>query len=641
MDRDAISESVDAHAVNPDVSRRVPLLRLGLVLSMFSAAVFVTMRLPQLPLHFQVDGQLAEYLAWSRAPASIGNSLNQDLNPRLFSVYYPTLAFFAKHFSRLDVLRGAFAIELVLLAAAVFTLGVTLTRNALTGALASIAIIWGNGMAVSLGGSGGVGLVCNPEFPATAAICFALALSWRRRHVWAGLIAGLAFNVHGSIALFGAAMVCTAALFDGWQRSTLRRTWLAWLVCLIAAAPTVLWVLATPTPAGASGITLWMQFPKWIYPKHMLVSATQARVWLQLAVYLIPGVLGWQAMRGMYRQRLGAVQGWLYAAAVLLIVGYVFVEWWPVRFVAQLTLWRGTRFIQLVGLAVGIRWLVDVAHGGGLRAVLAGVTLTGFLVPFTTALITPAHVALALLLLIASIGEKGAFRWAVIVMLGITIGLIGFEYSGLMRLSSYVAPRWLALVVGMTVVVVWASRRLETWRPACVIVCAVGACVFVNRVGAVPTFRSWQRHRAEAMLDLAPAIERACPPGETVIAPPDLRNPGAWANRGSFLCRQQLTAYAYGPWLVDRLIERMDWYLGADVRDMPADDSMMQRLLDGYRARDTAAFEVLREQYGVGVAVVELRQHLNFRVVAVNDSFRVYDLCAPLGEVQARGDGLD
>lgn len=617
------------------------LLRLGLLLSVFSAVVFVAMRMPQLPVHFQIDGQLAEYLAWSKSPGAIGNSFNQELNPRLFSVYYPALAYCARSFDRLDVLRAAFAIELIVLAAAVYWLGVTLTRNALAGVLASMAILWGNGMAASFGGSSGVGLVCNPEFPATAAICVALALSWQRRHVWASMVAGLAFNVHGSIALFGAVMVCAAALIDGWQRSAMRHATMAWLVCALAAAPTVIWVFSTPTPAGDAGMEAWLRFPRWIYPLHIFVSDSPTIAWLRLAVYLIPGLLGWVALRRVYRERMGIVQGWMYAAALLLIIGYVFVEWIPIRFVAQLTLWRGTRFIQLVALAIGIRWLYSVAEGGGVRSFLAAVAMVGFLVPMNTSLAVAPHVALGLLVAGLAIESRGAQRWLALALSGIVGALFACEYASLWGLTWYLGPRWAAILVMAAGLVVWASKRSASFRSLAVVGFAIAACVFVQRVGVVPTFDGVQKRRAAALLDLAPAIRRACPAGQTVVAPPDLRNPGAWADRGSFLCRQQLTVYAYGPWMTDALIERMAWYLDEDVRDMPADVSVTQRMAEGYRSRTSDAFGELRRVFGVGVAIVDLDQRLNFDVVAENDVFRVYDLSALPGEAHARSDGVE
>jgi len=619
----------------------VALARLGLLLSVFGAVVFVMMRMPALPTHFQIDGQLAEYLAWTKAPEAIGNSFNQELNPRLFSVYYPAMGFLVRYVDRLTLLCGAFAVELIMLAAALYWLSLTLTRNALASSLVSLSVLWGNSMAASLGGSSGVGLVCNPEFPATAMICVAMALSWRGRHVWACLLAGLAFNAHGSIALFGGAMLCGAAIIDGLRRGRWRPAIAACVVCALAAAPTVFWAFSTTAPTGDVSIEEWLRFPRWIYPHHIFVSETPAIGWLRLAALLVPGVMGWAAARSALREKLTIVEGWLFAAAILLAAGYVLVEVWPVRFVAQLTLWRGTRFILFAGIAVGIAWLIDIAKSGGLSAVLAGVALTGFLAPMAPALAAPAHAATALLIAITALRTRGSWRWMGFALCAIPMALLADEWPALARMTSYMAPRWGVVVVGVATLLVWATRDGRPLRPIGLIAFVMAACAFVQAVGMAPTFDGVQKRRADALLKLASEIRRACPPGRIVVAPPDLRNPGAWADRGSFLCRQQLTVYAYGPWLVDRLYERMSWYLGDDARNVAPDGSMMRRLADGYRRRSTAAFEELRERYGVGLAIVELDQRLDFGVVAENDVFRVYDLSAPLARAQARGDVVE
>ena len=111
---------------------------------------------------------------------------------------------------------------------------------------------------------------------------------------------------------------------------------------------------------------------------------------------------------------------------------------------------------------------------------------------------------------------------------------------------------------------------------------------------------------------MAPTIAANTNPGELLIAPPDIRNPGAWADRGSFLCRQQLTAYAYAPWLAERILDRARWYLDAPVEDTPAGISLLSRMGDGYRARDSSDFAQLHRGRGVRLAIVEADQRLEF-----------------------------
>jgi hypothetical protein len=136
--------------------------------------------------------------------------------------------------------------------------------------------------------------------------------------------------------------------------------------------------------------------------------------------------------------------------------------------------------------------------------------------------------------------------------------------------------------------------------------------------------------RSAALLELAPVIGRVCTPGQIVVAPPDLRSPGAWAGHGSFLCRQQLTAYAYGPWLADEIVRRMEWFLGRPVADLPRDEYIIPRLCEGYRARNDADFAAIRDRYGVRLAIMDRvadsPRKLAFKEIAENDLFIVYDL---------------
>jgi len=114
-----------------------------------------------------------------------------------------------------------------------------------------------------------------------------------------------------------------------------------------------------------------------------------------------------------------------------------------------------------------------------------------------------------------------------------------------------------------------------------------------------------------------------------VIAPPDIRNPGAWAGRGSYLCRQQLTAYAYAPWLADEILRRLTWYLDKPLDSAAPRESILPELARGYHARTESQFARLRDEYGVRVAIVERDQHLNLRRVGGNELFDVYDLGEP------------
>lgn len=604
--------------------------RYGVLIALALGAVFVYGNLGDLAVNFAIDGQVPEYLAWATHPEATGNGLNPELNRRLYSVYYVALGRAAGFMSRMDLLRLAYAVEILAIAAAVHFFVWVLTRDHWAALLAVAAVVWHDATRVALGGSGGMGVICGPLYPATAMALIALGLSWRRHHVAAAFVAGLSFNIHGSSALFVSAMVLGAAWVDGKWRGPGARVIPAALVCLCAAAPTVVWILVDPPPAATMSAADWLRFPRWIYPLHMIVSSTPGRAWSMLFMFMLPGVLGLASRQGRPREGAAALRGWVLAAGALLVIGYVFVEWITVRPIAQLTLWRGTRYLLLVFLAFGLSYLIRCIRHGGFAAFAAALTMAAYLTPHRPDLAWIGHLGLLGLLVVTARRVRGLDRGLALVTMAAVSAIVIYELSFFAKLGEYLQWRWPVVVLVMAGLFFWASRA-GAWRRQIVTLTAmVVVALWLSELGLAAHFPSAYRRRASALLDLAPAIEEACPPGRLVVAPPDLRNPGAWANRGSFLCRQQLTAYAYAPWLAEEILARMQWYVDSPIEGFPPDRSIVPTLCEGYQTRTSEDFEDLRERYDVRLAIVEPGQTLHFETVAQNDTFAVYDLDRPL-----------
>ena len=287
---------------------------------------------------------------------------------------------------------------------------------------------------------------------------------------------------------------------------------------------------------------------------------------------------------------------------------------------------------MLIALVLGLGWLTDGLRRGPATAVAAGAALTAFMAPFHPELVWLGHLGLAAALLLAAGRERGWARGLLLAAFAAALIVAGREAAALPRLGEYLAWRWPVAVLGLAVVGAWAGRTVSAYRQGAAVAAVLLATVWLMRVGVLgERFPKEYRRRAAALLDLAPAIQRASRPGEIVIAPPDLRNPGAWAERGSFLCRQQLTAYAYGPWLTEEILRRVEWYLGGPVGDLPEGERIVPRMSEGYLARSSGEFGRLYEQYRVRLAIVEKEQRLDFAEVAENGLFRVYDLARPVG----------
>jgi hypothetical protein len=627
------SAAVGAQARPPDAKPPHGIgagFRTGLVFALALGAAFVWTNLDDLQLNFQMDGQVPEYLTWATSPDTFGASLNPELNQRLYSFYYAGLGQLARVMTRMNLLRLVYAAEILAVAAAVYFFVVVLTRDRWAALLAVAAAVWYDATAVALGGGGGMGLICGAEYPATALLLVALALSWRRAHVAAALVAGLAFNLHGSSALFVSVMVLFAAWVDGKWRIMGTRLIPAGLVCLGAASPTLIWILQDQAPAATMSAVDWLRFPRWIYPHHMFVSAAPLKAWATLFVFVLPGVLGLASRRREMRTQMRTLQGWIIAAAALLAIGTVFVEWIPVRQIAQFAFWRGTRFLVFLCLAFGLSYLVRCIRDGGFMAVAAALTMVAYVTPRSPELAWIGHLGLVGLLLATAKRARGFDRALTVAVTMAACAVVVCEASALSRLGEYLYWRWPVAVFGLAALFFWASRS-RSWHRQGVALCAsVVVVIWLTQVGGIWRVRSEYRRRSAALLDLAPTIEEACPPRQIVVAPPDLRNPGAWAKRGSFLCRQQLTAYGYGPWLAEEIINRMQWYVDTPIEQLPTDGSIVKRLTEGYRSRTSEQFADLRRRYGVRLAVVEHDQPLAFESVAENDLFIVYDLNQPI-----------
>ena len=598
----------------------------GAVFCTLSALVFGVLRVPDLPAHFQWDGQLAEYLAWTQAPDQFAGTINAELNPRLYSVYYPLIATLHQYVDRMTLLTSLYVGELMLLGLATFVCGWLLVRDALAAVLLSTAVIWGNVLATTLGGGGGVGIVCNPEYPATAMIVVALGWSFRGRHRSAILLSAAAFNVHGSLAIFGAGLVFGAAVLDLTKQRRWGRLVQVTVLGLAAAAPTALWALRDmPTGGAAWASNMWWQFPHWIYPLHIYVSTSPWQLWFGFAGLVVPALVGWQSIGKAFSDRHAILLGWSLAAVVLLAIGYVLVEWYPIRFIAQLALWRGTRFVLVVALAFGLHWLITQMQTGGVRAWVAPLAVVGLIGVPVTALAAAGWVALSLLTVMTIQGRTRHGK--VLTVLAVAVfGLLAWPAIERFSIELAFGMRLMLCLLVVTAVWLWAARQVRFMRLLSAATAVLALFCFLHAWHLGTHLSTQKATEARELAELAPAIERHSNRGELVVASPTLRNPGAWANRGSFLCRQQLTAYAYGPWLVPELIERMQCIDG-EV-DASLTTYSLTALAEKYDAGDGAMFESLRDRYGVRLAITNREKQLPFRRVALNDTFSVYDLAA-------------
>lgn len=624
-------EMQPAALITPESDRSPVRNALGVAVALLLGAGFAAIQLDKLMLNLQYDGMLPEYLAWTQAPQNWGQSLNAQLNPFLYSIYYNLLAAPLRWVDREAVLKVSFVIEILALCGAIFHFVRTVTGSVAAGWLAVVVEVWQRGTALAPGGSSPVGVVAGPEYPATALAFLALAASWQGRHGMAAVLAGIAFNFHGSIAAFAGAMVMAAACVEAGRgsRNVVAAFGRAAARFVVAASPILIWLTLKPAPAATMSVDAWLRFPRWIYPDHMIPSSTPTQQWLLMAAFLAPGCIGLVSLTSRWRNHRAVLTGWIAATALLLVAGVVFVEWLPIRTVAQLTLFRGARFLMLLVLGFGLTYLLEETRRPGFAGFAAALTLLLYVTPVTPELAWVGHLGLAGLFAVIAVRVTGWKRIASGVGVGAALGLLVSDTLRFDRLGEYVSWRWPLAAVGLAFVFFTIGR---TTRPVFhLATLAALACVslWLAEIRVSEPVSQAALHRAAAMRELAPIIEKACPAGGLVVAPPDVRNPGAWASRGSFLCRQQLTTYAYAPWLAEEILKRMQWYLDAPVERVAENEAVVHAMSAGYRRRESQQFEQLRDNYGVRVAIVERDQRLPFPRVGGNAIFDVYALGEP------------
>ena len=614
---------------NPE---RTPLRNaFGVAVALLLGAGFAAVQLDKLMLNLQYDGMLPEYLAWTLAPQNWGQSLNAQLNPFLYSVYYNLLAVPVRWFDRESILKVSFVIEILAMCGAIFHFVRTVSGSVAAGWLAVVVEVWQRGSSLAPGGSSSIGVVAGPEYPATALAFLALAASWQGRHGMAAVLAGIAFNFHGSIAAFGGAMVLAAACVEAGRgsRNIISAFGRAAARFVVAASPTLIWLTLKPAPAATMSVESWLRFPRWIYPDHMLPSATPTQQWLLMAAFLAPGCIGLVSLADRWRKHRAVLTGWIAATALLLIAGFVFVEWLPMRTVAQLTLFRGARFLMLLVLGFGLTYLLNETRRPGFAGFAAALTLLLYVTPVSPELAWVGHLGLAGLFAVIAVRVAGWKRIASGIGVGGALGLLVADSFRFDRLGEHISWRWPIAAVGLAIVFFLIGRTTRPIFHLATLAALTSVSLWLAELQVAEPVSSASLHRAAAMRELAPVIEKACPAGGLVVAPPDIRNPGAWASRGSFLCRQQLTTYAYAPWLAEEILKRMQWYLDAPIESVAESNAIVQAMSAGYGRRDAHHFEQLRDEYGVRVAIVDSKQHLPFARVGGNAMFTVYSLGEP------------
>lgn len=115
------------------------------------------------------------------------------------------------------------------------------------------------------------------------------------------------------------------------------------------------------------------------HPHHIIFSTFDLRQWRNFLFFMIGGLLCIKSSDSLQPEDKVKLSLVIYASALALVIGYVFVELYPVAFVAKLQLARTTPFAQLMVL-IGVSALVNELYKRGYTALTLLLLVTPTLV---------------------------------------------------------------------------------------------------------------------------------------------------------------------------------------------------------------------------------------------------------------------
>lgn len=176
-------------------------------------------------------------------------------------------------------------------------------------------------------------------------LVFSLAALFRKKYWTAVLLQAIAFNLHPLSTVYLMAGAWTGMLFArGWKHKYLSYA----AVFLTLAAP----VLYLKLSAGGSLVTgdmqnVWMQVMKLRNAHHAMPSAFPLAILLKSAlVALAFGLLLWRSKLPLFQERF--LKGYALATVLMLLVGTLFTEFYPLKSILQFQFFRSYRFFILL-----------------------------------------------------------------------------------------------------------------------------------------------------------------------------------------------------------------------------------------------------------------------------------------------------
>lgn len=183
---------------------------------------------------------------------------------------------------------------------------------------------------------------------------------FRKRWLLAYLMFGLACLVHFLVGLLPGLMMASLLILESFQRKNLHKAILPLFILIAFASLIYIPMLLTGTTSTGQ---LSSQEFVYLYgylrvPHHIIPSAFPIQTWRNFIFFVIASILCIKTSDSLDSKNKVNFVILIGTSLLALLIGYVFVEVYPISLVAKLQLARTTPFAQLVGL-IAISCLVN------------------------------------------------------------------------------------------------------------------------------------------------------------------------------------------------------------------------------------------------------------------------------------------
>ncbi len=597
---------------------------------LFLFLIFNAQSMYLIQMRSSVNSNFLPILHFAKNPAAFQNDIMYQCTQFLFTLYYIIPGLLAHYLSNDVIIYATLLLQNSLIFICLYWLAQELFDDRLTSVLSIIIVVFYGVTRFSLGSDVVFGANLFPGLFAIPLLLLAISFFLEDRFLLAGLITGLMFNFHGSHSLFVIVMFSVYFLFN------FRSVGLVTIVkslCLFAlgALPLVLIILLSRQPATGQ-----LPFKEWLIHMyirrghHCFPSMFVIKAKLFFTLTMLPIVFSYifnDRLETEKRKKLFYLAG---GVLLLFVIGTVFTELIPVAPIINLTLFRSSRFLVLVGIIIFADYFARVYQGENQAASLAVLLIVfTFFSQNQFILMVPALIYLVFYELNRKfkwLTEKKYYHWLILFLLVAVFetGVILLKdlFPVLTLLQRNPTGLYLAL---LSMALFFASDSVKVFLPYKNQFKAVFLILFLVVSVLYVSYPRPPLAYDPSWLEVQRWINLNAPADKLVITPPYKRGFRSYGGRGIILTWFDSDDMAYVPHLGQEIMSRLK-DLGFSYRNLKSASwyTCLRLLQNSYNRFNENYFRYLAGKYDCGLLIVERSKTLAFPMLYFNDDYAVY-----------------